>query len=1317
MGKLRSNRVKRTPQTGITSDRYQYLGLNQAEPNLGDPRVGPSSVGVNPIKAGKFYQLAAIAEYPGERYWSTQVGIGSTLGVISVYANNELPNSAFERIHGLNFVGTGVTIETPPLELFDGIGIATIRFTVTDILNQGPEGQVIYNGSDGRLKSAENLYYYSGNVGVGSTLPQYKLDILGTTRLNGILNAGGSNGTLGQYLSATGTGITWSSFPVLRTGLSTIATTGQTGFSTSYNVGFLDVFVNGIRLTSSEYVANNGNTITLTTPCFGGEAIDILAYGVLSSGSGSGGISTGTGGGGENYWVKTDVGIHTLTNVGIGTTNPTEKLTIFGDARVTGILTVGTASITLDGNTNTAYVGSGVTIYGDTGELFLNGTQVNPSGGSGVFSYCCTTNITSTDLTSHPDITTASNNFFAGIGAGSSITSGSGNIFFGRYSGNNNTTGSYNNFFSWNSGYCNTIGDSNNFFGIYSGYCNIGGSSNNFFGYYAGNTNYSGSYNNFFGYCAGSCNTSGDCNNFFGYLAGLYNTSGWRNISIGDYTYGATTGSGNFLGGYSAGWSGGYGMHNSSYNNFIGWYAGGKGDQGDSYCNNFIGYYAGACNNGGYNNNFFGTCSGYYNTGGYNNFFGYRAGCENTTGTYNVAIGAWTQGGTTGSGNFLGGYAVGYSGMNDSSCNNFIGWYAGGYGDQGNSYCNNFMGYYAGACNYNSYNNNFFGSCAGHCNTGHYNNFFGLSAGYYNSGCGNVFISNYSGLHNTTGNNNVFIGAGSGESNTVGNYNSFFGENSGLNNQTGDRNNFFGSRAGCCNISGSHNNFFGSYTGISTNSSRKVLIGQGVDFGNFDSPNPDKDTQLAIGVRTDANPANYWLVGDENFNIGIGTTTPTSKLTVGGDVYITGIVTASSFIGDGSGLTNLPTTVPTYATTAGYASTSGIATVSQGLTGTPDITVGIITASQLITSGDVTVGQNLNINGNINIGGTSLILNSQIVQIKDKDIVLGFTTDTNNNEITNDTTANHGGIAVASTVGNPIINIPLQIGINSNPSTYKQFMWIKQGNYSGMGTDAWVSNYAISIGNTSTVANGSRLTVGTGFTVYDDLLYVPNINTTNITAGIVTATTFLGNLTGTATTATYATTAGYASTAGIATVAQGLTGTPTVAVGIITASKVGVGTTNPTYGIDVNGTTRIRGFIESQNTSTISSNILSLDATQGTVFTHTTSANIGIVSFTGISTNRASTQTFTVLVTQGAVGYNTTAATGIGTQLATIVTEGGVGYSTHIKVGGGTTITLTNSAGALDILTFIVSYNGSVSIANTSFTVVGMAATNFRGVI
>ena len=73
-----------------------------------------------------------------------------------------------------------------------------------------------------------------------------------------------------------------------------------------------------------------------------------------------------------------------------------------------------------------------------------------------------------------------------------------------------------------------------------------------------------------------------------------------------------------------------------------------------------------------------------------------------------------------------------------------------------------------------------------------------------------------------------------------------------------------------------------------------------------------------------------------------------------------GVITASSFIGDGSSLTNLQYAnssgiatyasvagVSTSATTSGYASTAGISTVSQGLVGTPNITVGIITATSL----------------------------------------------------------------------------------------------------------------------------------------------------------------------------------------------------------------------------------------------------------------------------------------------------------------------------------------------------------------------------------
>ena len=89
-------------------------------------------------------------------------------------------------------------------------------------------------------------------------------------------------------------------------------------------------------------------------------------------------------------WVSTSAGIHTLKNVGIGTTNPRFKLevgavgasgtTLFvnGDARVTGIVTIGPASITLNGISNIINVGSGVTINGSTGTI--NATSINLGG-------------------------------------------------------------------------------------------------------------------------------------------------------------------------------------------------------------------------------------------------------------------------------------------------------------------------------------------------------------------------------------------------------------------------------------------------------------------------------------------------------------------------------------------------------------------------------------------------------------------------------------------------------------------------------------------------------------------------------------------------------------------------------------------------------------------------------------------------------------------------------------------------------------------------------------------------------------------------
>ena len=52
MPKYLSGRVKRTPQSELTAERYRYLSLEEAEPSLGDPLVGPSSILLSLIASG-----------------------------------------------------------------------------------------------------------------------------------------------------------------------------------------------------------------------------------------------------------------------------------------------------------------------------------------------------------------------------------------------------------------------------------------------------------------------------------------------------------------------------------------------------------------------------------------------------------------------------------------------------------------------------------------------------------------------------------------------------------------------------------------------------------------------------------------------------------------------------------------------------------------------------------------------------------------------------------------------------------------------------------------------------------------------------------------------------------------------------------------------------------------------------------------------------------------------------------------------------------------------------------------------------------------
>jgi len=146
--------------------------------------------------------------------------------------------------------------------------------------------------------------------------------------------------------------------------------------------------------------------------------------------------------------------------------------------------------------------------------------------------------------------------------------------------------------------------------------------------------------------------------------------------------------------------------------------------------------------------------------------------------------------------------------------------------------------------------------------------------------------------------------------------------------------------------------------------------------------------------------------------------------------------------------------------------------------------------------GSLTVDSDVNIVGNVTIGGTTLAVSAESLKIRDPDIVLGFRTDSEGNDISTDTTASHGGVAIASTEGYPLVDLVIA-GVETAPATYKKFMWFRENSFAGLGTDAWLSNYAIGIGSTQ-FPTGTRLAAGNVQFTQEDLAVVNNINASGV---------------------------------------------------------------------------------------------------------------------------------------------------------------------------------------------------------------------------
>ena len=245
---------------------------------------------------------------------------------------------------GINVVGIATADGLDAIEIKDdGSSITTGAISVIDFTggntityNSGTRTVTVPVGSStGGGKFAENAtgIHTSKNVGIGTTTASDKLTILGDLKLDGRLKVTnlGLAGANGQFLKSTGVGVTWSTFPTARTTGIATATAGQTSFPFTYNVGFLDVFVNGVKLQHSEFGATNGTSVTLTHGAFLGDQVEFISYNTTATGGGGG----GGGGGISNVVEDTSPELGGNLNLNNKNITGTGNISITGDVTAT----------------------------------------------------------------------------------------------------------------------------------------------------------------------------------------------------------------------------------------------------------------------------------------------------------------------------------------------------------------------------------------------------------------------------------------------------------------------------------------------------------------------------------------------------------------------------------------------------------------------------------------------------------------------------------------------------------------------------------------------------------------------------------------------------------------------------------------------------------------------------------------------------------------------------------------------------------------------------------------------------------------------
>ena len=362
---------------------------------------------------------------------------------------------------------------------------------------------------------------------------------------------------------------------------------------------------------------------------------------------------------------------------------------------------------------------------------------------------------------------------------------------------------------------------------------------------------------------------------------------------------------------------------------------------------------------------------------------------------------------------------------------------------------------------------------------------------------------------------------------------------------------------------------------------------------------------------------------------------------------------------------------------------SGIATVGVGFTGVKiDSVTGIITSTNPGVTTVTFVGNLIGTASTAGFAQTAFNLNSPLTTR------VGFAT-TATNVIGGIASVTQLSVSGVTTVG---VLTATRIGIGTTNPTVELFV-VGNSNISGIVT--------VGVGSTGVVINGISGII------------------TSSNPGVTTV-TYFGNLTGTASTASFAATAfklegftpstgsvGFATTAtnvigGIASVSQlSVSGFSTV--GVLTATKIGIGTTNPTSELFVIGNSNISGVSTFGNTS-IGVRII---GTSGIITS--SSSGIGTVTYFGDGSNLTG-------IKGVSVEFQSQTAQ---TLFPTLAANSGVSSIGIVTTGSGT-LSFNTSTGSLGIgttnPTSKLTVNGNVLVSGIATIGIGSTAILLNGI-